>query len=185
MEMAEDFLSDFPLLSSYLGEIFSSFVQKAASYLTCVQQLLLKIPAELCDSSRRPLRGEVLSRALHLASGRLGHDRVGAAFREAGIAWHSLLELPNAAAAADFVAVNKLEFTLQETPMSPSPLTLDAVGDRIEQKIISADKQPSTKDLLSEELIAIIEKEVDRKQLETREFIRVLVRSVCRGCIRE
>uniref|UniRef100_A0A1I8G5Z3 MIF4G domain-containing protein n=1 Tax=Macrostomum lignano TaxID=282301 RepID=A0A1I8G5Z3_9PLAT len=181
MEMADDFLSDFPLLSSYLGEIFSSFVQKAASYLSCVQQLVLRIPADLRDSSRRPLRGEVVSRALHLASGRLGHDRVGAAFREAGMAWHSLLELPQADA-ADFVAANKLEFTLHETTLSPSPIALDVVGERIEQKIGNADGDASAKDLLSEELIALIEKEVDKKQMESREFIRVLVRSVCRGC---
>ncbi|PAA94717.1 hypothetical protein BOX15_Mlig013413g3 [Macrostomum lignano] len=181
MEMADDFLSDFPLLSSYLGEIFSSFVQKAASYLSCVQQLVLRIPADLRDSSRRPLRGEVVSRALHLASGRLGHDRVGAAFREAGMAWHSLLELPQADA-ADFVAANKLEFTLHETMLSPSPIALDVVGERIEQKIGNADGDASAKDLLSEELIALIEKEVDKKQMESREFIRVLVRSVCRGC---
>ncbi|PAA94720.1 hypothetical protein BOX15_Mlig018935g1 [Macrostomum lignano] len=181
MEMADDFLSDFSLLSSYLGEIFSSFVQKAASYLSCVQQLVLRIPADLRDSSRRPLRGEVVSRALHLASGRLGHDRVGAAFREAGMAWHSLLELPQADA-ADFVAANKLEFTLHETTLLPSPIALDVVGERIEQKIGNADGDASAKDLLSEELIALIEKEVDKKQMESREFIRVLARSVCRGC---
>uniref|UniRef100_A0A1I8JPF8 Ephrin_rec_like domain-containing protein n=1 Tax=Macrostomum lignano TaxID=282301 RepID=A0A1I8JPF8_9PLAT len=139
------------LLLSATWERFSPpLCTKAASYLSCVQQLVAEDSPPTCETRAATSAGRrVVSRALPWPAA-ARHRRVGAR-RSGRRGWrrHSLLGAAQARR-ADFVAANKLEFTLHETTLLPSvPYGgLDVVGERIEQKSQNADGDASAKDLL-------------------------------------
>uniref|UniRef100_A0A1I8HPC2 MI domain-containing protein n=1 Tax=Macrostomum lignano TaxID=282301 RepID=A0A1I8HPC2_9PLAT len=166
MENAEDMQSDFPLLGSYLGEIFSSFLQKSASYLDCVLRLVMLIPSDiLCfaGGKKSPLRGEILSRAAHLASVRLGHERVGQDFRDAGVCWPTVLET-SAESAAAFVTSKELEFTespLPDPDSAASRLSFERLAGRV-QEVVRAGLPEGDADKLAESVIDLLERGVAR-----------------------
>ncbi|PAA87740.1 hypothetical protein BOX15_Mlig006204g2 [Macrostomum lignano] len=187
MENAEDMQSDFPLLGSYLGEIFSSFLQKSASYLDCVLRLVMLIPSDiLCfaGGKKSPLRGEILSRAAHLASVRLGHERVGQDFRDAGVCWPTVLET-SAESAAAFVTSKELEFTespLPDPDSAASRLSFERLAGRV-QEVVRAGLPEGDADKLAESVIDLLERGVARADRDCEAFNRELMRGVCGACL--
>ncbi|KAK3512623.1 hypothetical protein QTP70_018636, partial [Hemibagrus guttatus] len=175
LEMADDMAIDIPHIWLYLAELLSPLLKDGGIPM---RDLFSEISKPLIPVGKA---GMLIVEILHLLCKQMGHKKVGALWREAGLNWGDFLseeqELQN------FVSKQKLQFTLSDCSSADSvppmaSLSPDELHRQLERLLLE--------DLASDEQIFDwVEANVDESQMSSSAFLRALMTAVCKAAVRD
>ncbi|XP_046730719.1 eukaryotic translation initiation factor 4 gamma 3 isoform X2 [Silurus meridionalis] len=173
LEIADDMAIDIPHIWLYLAELLSPLLKEGGIPMG---ELFSEISKPLLPVGRA---SNLMVEILHLLCKQMGHKKVGALWREAGLNWSDFLSEEQEL--QSFISEQKMQFTLSDcssahtAPPMPSltPGELRRQLDRLLLEDIASDEQ----------IFDWVEANVDESQMSSSSFLRALMTAVCKAAV--
>ncbi|XP_017305983.1 eukaryotic translation initiation factor 4 gamma 3 isoform X2 [Ictalurus punctatus] len=175
LEMADDMAIDIPHIWLYLAELLSPLLKEGGIPM---RELFSEISKSLLPVGRA---SNLMVEILHLLCKQMGHKKVGALWREAGLNWSDFLSEEQEL--QSFISEQKLQFTLSDcssahsAPPMPS-LSPDELHRQLERLLI----EDTASD---EQIFDWVEANVEESETSSSPFLRALMTAVCKAAVRD